>query len=249
MNRDELKKYVGITGYSLGQVEKDYFQHMVLGALSREMVSKLVFKGGTALQKTGTIARFSEDLDFTARGTIRYEKLARIAVNVIQNYNYHAEIDNILNDERTSGFRIKIGGPLFRNNRGICTISIEVSKREVVILDPERKELSPPYTDILPYFMDIMQEKEMLAEKVRTIYTRQKSRDLYDLYKLLEKGVIFDIGLANRKLEYYDLKFDSKTFIRKCERLRPGWNTELENLMVDVPAFQTAMDLVIENIE
>ena len=25
MNRDELRKYIGITGYSLGHVEKDYF--------------------------------------------------------------------------------------------------------------------------------------------------------------------------------------------------------------------------------
>ncbi len=246
MNREELKRYVGITGYSMGQVEKDYFQHMVLSALSREMASILVFKGGTALQKAGIISRFSEDLDFTARGVVRSERLVQIAVNVIRNYNYHADIDNVLNDERTTGFRLRIEGPLFRNNRGICTIRIEVSKRETVVMDPERKEFSPPYVDILPYVMDIMHEEEMLAEKVRAIYTRQKSRDLYDLHRLLERGTVFDTDLANRKLEYYDLRFDHSTFIGKCERLQPGWNAELGNIMVDIPPFRTVLELAVE---
>ena len=67
MNRDELRKYIGITGYSLGHVEKDYFQHIILGALSRNFGETLVFKGGTALQKLGVINRFSEDLDFTTQ--------------------------------------------------------------------------------------------------------------------------------------------------------------------------------------
>ena len=70
MNRNELRRYIGITGYSLGQVEKDYFQHIVLAALSRKMAGSLVFKGGTALQKAGVVSRFSEDLDFTLTGDI-----------------------------------------------------------------------------------------------------------------------------------------------------------------------------------
>jgi len=55
MNRDELKEYIGTTAFSLGHVEKDYFQHIILSGFSRRLSSSLVFKGGTALQKTGII--------------------------------------------------------------------------------------------------------------------------------------------------------------------------------------------------
>lgn len=188
MNREELRKYIGITGYSLGQVEKDYFQHMILGALSRKSGGELVFKGGTALQKTGVIPRFSEDLDFTKRKEINLQGLIKDTLNVIKNYNFQTKADKIVDDERTMGFRIKIQGPLYRNRRGICTVRVEVSKREKVILDPERRELTPPYSDILPYLIYIMQKEEILSEKIRAVYTRHRARDLYDIYKILERG-------------------------------------------------------------
>ena len=200
MNRDELRKYIGITGYSLGHVEKDYFQHIILSALSRKFGESLVFKGGTALQKLGVINRFSEDLDFTTKKDLEMKKLKETAINIIQNYNYINEINNFIDNERTIGFRIKIKGPLFRNNRGICTLRIEISKREPVILKPEKKELAPPYKDILSYVLNVMCKEEILAEKIRTIYTRQKARDLYDIYKILDFGTKVDINLANKKL-------------------------------------------------
>lgn len=242
MNREELKRYTGITGYNMGQVEKDYFQHIILGALSRKMAGLLVFKGGTALQKTGIVSRFSEDLDFTARDNIDIKKLSLTVANAVRNYNYSVDIDNDIDDERTVGFRVKVEGPLYRNRQGICTIRIEVSKRESIMLEPERKEFSPPYTDILPYIMDIMHGEEILAEKVRTIFTRQKARDLYDMHKLLQKDMKFDEHLVNEKLGYYDMEFTEQVFISRCERLQPGWKKELESLMVSVPAYQRALD-------
>ncbi len=244
MNREELRKYIGITGYSLGQVEKDYFQHMILGALSRKSGGELVFKGGTALQKTGAIPRFSEDLDFTKRKEINLQGLIKDTLNVIKNYNFQAKADKIVDDERTMGFRIKIQGPLYRNRRGICTVRVEVSKREKVILDPERRELTPPYSDILPYLIYIMQKEEILSEKIRTVYTRHRARDLYDIYKILESGAEFNIDLANKKLEYYDLVFEESTFLGKCERLKSNWENELSSLMENIVAYEKALSAV-----
>jgi len=80
MNREELKKYVGTTAFSLGHVEKDYIQHIVLGSLSRNWSGYLVFKGGTALQKIGLVNRFSEVMDFTEKKDILPEKLADAVV-------------------------------------------------------------------------------------------------------------------------------------------------------------------------
>jgi len=249
MNREELKKYIGVTGYSLGQVEKDYFQHILLGALSRNLGEKLVFKGGTALQKLGVIPRFSEDLDFTARHNITMDKLKGNVLRAIQNYNYLVEVDNLIDDERTIGFRIKIQGILYRNQRGICSIRIEISKRETVILAPVKKEFTPLYTDILPYLMNVMQMDEILAEKIRTIYTREKARDLYDIYKILESGTNFNNDLTNKKLEYYDLQFDTPIFYKHCEKLKPNWENELQSLMEYQPSYQKALNTVKEKLK
>ncbi len=246
MNREELRRYVGVTGFSLGQVEKDYFQHIVLGALSRKMAGSLVFKGGTALQKMGLIPRFSEDLDFTATGRVFLDDLVDTALGAIGSYNYRAEEDKLLDDERTLGFRLKIQGPLFRDRRGICTIRIEVSRREEVLLEPRRTEVGPPYSDVLPYILAVMDLEEMAAEKVRAIYSRDNARDLYDLYMLIRSGTPIREDLASAKLEYYDTVFSKEVFLRRCGSLSKRWQVELGSLLETVPAWDDALKAVKE---
>ena len=244
MNREELEKYKGVIGYSLGQIEKDYFQHIVLGAISRKAAGLLVFKGGTALQKTGIIRRFSEDIDFTARKSITIEKIRDISKRAIKKYNYTVDSDKIITDERTSGFRLKIKGLLFKNARGICTIRVEISKREKVLLPLQRREFSPLYTDIIPYVLDIMSYEEILAEKIRAIYTRNKARDVYDMYHLLKQHTKIEVDVVNKKLSYYGLSFDELSFLNHCKKLRKNWNNELKSLMETVLPFDEIFSYV-----
>jgi len=244
MNREELGRYIGVTGMSLGHVEKDYIQHIVLGGLSRSAAGILVFKGGTALQKTGTVRRFSEDLDFTAREGSALERIASAARGSLHDYNFHSDLDALSDRETGLGFRLKVQGPLYRDGRGLCTLRIEMSRREKVLLAPDTRELEPPYYDILPYRLEIMQNVEILAEKLRALSTRQKARDLYDAYMLLQKGVKPDIALADRKMEFYGRRLDVPALRRNLELLGPGWNRELEGLVDDVPPFRKAFLMV-----
>lgn len=241
MNREELQRYVGVTGYSLGQVEKDYFQHIVLSALSRTEGSILVFKGGTALQKTGVIPRFSEDLDFTTRDTHLSHRICEVTVDAITRYNIPVEVDNMSDTEAALNYRLKIQGLLYKDRRSVCTIRIEISKREAVLRPPEQRELAPPYTDILPYSLYVMHWEEILAEKIRAVYTRQRARDLYDLSKLWEHGTRFDEGLATQKLAYYHLSFDASAFLARAGQLRPLWDRELQSLVQSIPPFDHAL--------
>ncbi|MFW5946723.1 MAG: nucleotidyl transferase AbiEii/AbiGii toxin family protein, partial [Candidatus Natronoplasma sp.] len=61
-----------------------------------------------------------------------------------------------------------------------------------VLKDPIRKEIDPPYRDVLPYVIKIRDKDEIAAEKVRAILTRDKVRDVYDLYKLIESDARLD---------------------------------------------------------
>jgi len=237
MNREELGRYVGVTGYTLGHVEKDYLQHVVLGGLSRRMAGFLVFKGGTALQKTGVVQRFSEDLDFSAVGDIVLGRAVDAATATLGSLNLACGVDQTVERDRAAGFRLKIQGPLHRDGRGLCTIRVEISKREAVALRPETREFAPPYPDILPYIFDVMKGEEILAEKLRALSTRQKARDLYDAYMLLRKGARLDISLADGKMQYYGRRLDVPALQDKLELLGAGWARELEGILDDVPPF------------
>ncbi len=249
MNRKELKNYIGITAFSLGHVEKDYLQHIALGAISRRWSSYLVFKGGTALQKIGMITRFSEDLDFTEKREISPDKIADTIKHAIESYNYPVEIDRIVDIDITSGFRIKIQGPLFRNDRGVCSIRLDISRREEVLKDPSVEEIDPPYKDVLPYVINVMNKDEIAAEKVRAILTRDKVRDVYDLYKLIENHALLDKNMINKKLEYYEMKFFADEFIQRCTVLSKRWSRDLESLMKTVPDKDHALETIVSEVE
>ena len=244
MNREELATYIGVTGLSLGHVEKDYLQHVVLGGLSRNAAGVLVFKGGTALQKTGTVRRFSEDLDFTARNGAVLERIGRAAQGALRAQNFHSDIDSIADRETAAGFRLKVQGPLYREGRGLCTLRVEISRRERVLLPPDNRELAPPYPDILPYTLDIMQDSEILAEKLRALSTRQKARDLYDTFMLVKKGVKPDFALAGRKMEFYGRTLDVPALRKNLSLQGPGWDRELEGLLEDEPPFRKVLSTV-----
>lgn len=248
MNRDELKKYIGITGYSLGQVEKDYLQHIVLGEISRNIGGEITFKGGTALQKIGILHRFSEDLDFTARKPLKIDRLKKIASNAFIAYDYPADIGQTIDDERSVGFRLKIQGPLYKGITSLSSIRIEISRRESAELVPIQKEIAPPYADILPYTLAIMDLNEITSEKVRAILTRNRARDLYDLYILIKKGNRPRIELVNKKLQYYSTEFKMVKFKERCKQVGKKWDNELTQLLGETPPYKPAYELVVKKV-
>ncbi len=244
MNRSELTRFIGITGFSLGQVEKDYFQHIVLSTISRKYAGELVFKGGTALQKMGYVERFSEDLDFTASSIFDLERTMNTCLEAISNYNFKASYDRVRGGPDSTGFRLRIEGPLFKGGKGLCTISLDISTRESVVIAPESREYSPIYPNVSPYILTTMDPREILGEKIRTLMTRKRPRDLYDASRLIERGFKIDKGLVGKKLAYYDITFDEGELMNRCLDLKRGWEMELKQLLDTVPDHETCMALV-----
>jgi len=245
MNRNELKRYLGITGYDLGQIEKDYLQNIILSGLSRDVGGEIVFKGGTALNKMGIVKRFSEDLDFTQKKVVSLHRIINSASSTVQAYNYPFEFDNAVDDERTLGIRMKIQGPLYKGRNSISTIRIEISKREAVLMECDRKEISPPYVDIIPYTLEIMNIAEIASEKVRAILTRNKARDLYDLHMILKTGARPDRSIIVQKMRYYDGVYDLDTFQMRCKLLKKKWSGEMDRLLGTTSSYDEAFEFVV----
>lgn len=140
-------------------------------------------------------------------------------------------------------------GPLYRNNRGVCSIRLQVSRREKVLKDSMSKEIDQPYRDVLPYVIKVMDKDEIAAEKVRAILTRYKVRDVYDLYKLIESGAGLDREMIDKKLEYYEMELEKSGFIQRIKELSKRWDTDLRSLMDIVPEKEKALQTVIAKMK
>lgn len=244
ITKEELREYSRLVGLNLGQAEKDYFQSIILFILYQEYGKDLIFKGGTALKKCYGLDRFSEDLDFTCLNKINVKKLE----DGLKRFNLEFEMGT---KEYENGLKItlRIKGPLYIEIRhSLCKFIIDFSFRENVILKPQIQRIGRFLEEIPAFDVLVMQEREILAEKVRAVLTRTKARDIYDLWFLLEKGIKFDENLVKEKLKYYKQEWDTKEFAKKLNMKKAIWETELKPLISTLPDFMEVKKSIIEKI-
>jgi len=229
-----LRKIAELKKIPLINTEKDYLQDLILFSLYSKIGKELIFKGGTCLYKVYKLNRFSEDLDFTLSKKIDLNKLSNKMILDFDLLNIKCKIKEITEYKTEINIRFLFNGPLYKGNKETqCFIPLNLSLKEKIILGPKRETIIPLYKEIPSFELFIMQEQEILSEKIRAIMTRDKPRDVYDLWFLLtKKNVEPDFNLINKKLELYNLKFDFDHFKKAVSRKKGLWDTDLRNLTI-----------------
>lgn len=165
----------------------------------------IFFKGGTAIRLVFDGSRFSEDLDFTVM--LNSEDF-EIQINKFWKYL-----------EKTYGWTIKIRKTMvdksylltvIKENKSYSLfINLDFSFREKV-LSPDQSVIKTEYPVIFTSFIHHLSKEEVLAEKIRAIMTREKGRDIYDLWYLLNIGTEMNEIYILEKLKYYKIAKFSK---------------------------------------
>src|SRR5580693_2832219 len=172
--------------------EKEVVLTFLLQLLSeRGILDMLAFKGGTCLRKifVGSQGRFSTDLDFTGIEEHDHEE---IILDMMQAFDqpFHG-IQFTIPDgsyyETQDGLSWGIN-PTYShdwNTSGASEIKLQISRRETPTLRPERRtQIEQSYFRLLsfaPAEITCLALPEILAEKIRACYQRNKARDIYDL--------------------------------------------------------------------
>ncbi len=220
---------------------------MVLYIISQEVGSKLVFKGGTALYKFYSLNRFSEDLDFTLGSKIDIAKLLEKIIQKLKAVGTTGRIKELSEFRNQKNIRLELKGPLFDGNpNNLSVISVNISLKEKPIEQSEQRTIFSQYTDIPSFNVFLMPLNELFAEKIRAVLTRDKARDVYDIWFLLNKGAEFKIEFVNKKLRLYGKKFSKSEFIEKIEEKRKSWGLDLKDLILgDLPKFDFAKERIL----
>ncbi|MBI5636243.1 nucleotidyl transferase AbiEii/AbiGii toxin family protein [Candidatus Micrarchaeota archaeon] len=235
MNELELRKYANVRGLNLGQAEKDYFQNMALFVLYSRVSKELVFKGGTALAKCYGLNRFSEDLDFTASQWLDFTDYVGKGLD---EFNLAHSMKEAKASPNSKKFKVKIEGPLYKQSeKTLCSLTLDFSLREKVLMEPDSVTIGL-HMDVIPVFdVYVMKKEEIMAEKIRALFSRESARDLYDLVFLIRGGAIADKKIVGEKLEFIQTSFDEKKLMNRCRQLEGIWASELKSLVRTAPDF------------
>lgn len=229
-----------------GIVEKDYVISWLLKELYENSVIKeaLAFKGGTALKKVyfPEIWRLSHDVDFTLQADLEAEKirdgLKQVFISLKRNSGISFSIDSFHVSQDSIIASLQFIGPLIHKNR----LRTDITLTEKLLFKPECRVVRTMYPDLPEFKVKVYPLKEILIEKLRSMIQRGKSRDYYDVWRLL-------------KVKKYEMKKISKLLMEKCrinqieykpelifddERLREAkrhWEKALAELTKELPDF------------
>ena len=195
-------------------VVREYLQLLFLKELYSEKFGKRVFfKGGTAIRLVYGGERFSEDLDFTVD-----QKEDELIENL---HKFFRRLENLY------AFSFKERKTITGKTYLMTATIPQIEQDTFIRLDFSlRSDSVFPLTAILenkgyPIIMNnliwTLGKDEIFAEKIRAFMNRDKFRDLYDLWMLLQLGAKVDIGLINQKLSYYSEEFDREVFMEKLD--------------------------------
>jgi len=219
---------------NLDHASKDYFQEIMLLSISREF-PHLVFKGGTCLYKFHGLDRFSEDIDLV--GQITEKDLDKVSM-YMTDFGYRNTIESYT---MASGIlaTFKVRGFLFTGEDVTLTrVRMDATVKDEVLMEPVMRSMRSLYPDIPSFQVLTMDDREILAEKIRSLYQRSKARDLYDLTFLLDLKVVIDPVLIKSKLDPYGIGPDKDYLEVSLDRIESTWTRELKPLLGRVPPFE-----------
>ncbi|OGD87690.1 hypothetical protein A2936_02110 [Candidatus Uhrbacteria bacterium RIFCSPLOWO2_01_FULL_47_25] len=194
---------------------REYIQILFLDNFYHAGASrKIIFKGGTALKILFGSPRFSEDLDFTTK--LPQSAISRLVNQTITNLQAEAPGIRVKTIKSVAGFSQKISFPTDFTPIPL-TIKLDFSARE-----PALTNYQNTITTNLPVFssslITALSPEEIMAEKIRAITSRNKGRDIFDLWFLLKKSVRLDKKLITAKFRLYREKFSLAILIGKIKQ-------------------------------
>jgi predicted nucleotidyltransferase component of viral defense system len=252
LRASDLRRIASQQRISVGFLEKDYAISCFLKALYGSRLSDfLVFKGGTALKKVyfPETWRLSHDLDFTSVGGVDAQaigsELQSVFKAVAAEYGVSMSLESFHVTLGSVMAEIRFRGPLDYPN----ILRLDISLDEKLVIEPEWVQVRTGYPDVPDFRVKAYSLNEILVEKLRSLMQRSRSRDYFDVWKLLvekqfdlkEIRVLLVEKCRTRGVEYKpELFFD----VGKLEEVKAYWDRGLGDLMKEVPDF----DVVISEL-
>lgn len=230
LTRPQVQRYSTESGLrDIMIAEKEVVLTFLLQLLSeRGLLDRLAFKGGTCLRKMfiGSQGRFSTDLDFTGIEEHDHEDIILAMMQAFEQ-PFHGIQFSIPDEgyyETRDGLSWGVNPAYLHEwNAGGSEIKLQISRRETPTLPTGRlAQLEQSYFPHLPFApaaITCLALAEIIAEKIRACYQRNKARDIYDLGVFAVRPL--DQPLVRRlvvlKLWQAGDRFDPDRLMRKFE--------------------------------
>ena len=140
-------------------------------------------------------------------------------------------------------FEVRFHGPLYNGRLNSAnTLKIDFNKRKVY--SKRAAVVSKLFSDVPLFTLSVLSEEEILSEKIRSLINRAQSRDLYDVWVLVQKGILVSKNLLDKKLKEENSKLSDLRLPSKKE-----YETDLSHLVLNLPDYEQVKNEVMRFIK
>ncbi|MEN6395585.1 MAG: nucleotidyl transferase AbiEii/AbiGii toxin family protein [Methanoregula sp.] len=250
----EIKERSRESGVPTSTIERDYCQNWLLYALGS---INMAFKGGTCIRKVFIENyRFSDDLDFTLIEPVDADALQEAVSDAVVRVREESGIlfeDNPGFRETKTGFKATVRFRIL--NRGSASpvkIDLDLTgpDQEGILIPVSERPVFHPYSDGISLSVASYALEEIMAEKIRSLFQRTRSRDLYDIVQIAGRVNRPDVkSILHRKCEAKGVVVDGTVLQEKREHFKSLWQVSLGHQMSRVPDFDESFEKMLEEIE
>jgi predicted nucleotidyltransferase component of viral defense system len=246
ITKDELVKIKEMRKINLYYEEKEYLQFIFLNAIAK-FPEEFIFKGGTCLRICYGFERASEDLDFSTSLKIKeIKERIRICLKDFSLLGIEHEINTIKEYQGNIRFEILFKGPLYSGiPQSVNTLKIDFNKNKIKY--KIAKVIPKVFSDVPLFIISIVEQKEILIEKLRALINRKQARDIYDVWMLLQNNLPIDKNLLKEKFK------EEKLFPSQIKEIKfiskEAYETELKHLLHYLPPYEQVKEEIMKNLD
>jgi predicted nucleotidyltransferase component of viral defense system len=250
----EIKGRARELGVPPSTIERDYAQNWLLAALRP---INMALKGGTGIRKVFIENyRFSDDLDFTLLEPIDADELLAAVSDAVIRVRDESGIlfdDELGFRETRTGFKATVRFRILnRSSASPVKIDLDLTgpDQEKVLLPVSMRPVFHQYSDDLHVSVTSYVLEEIMAEKIRSVFQRTRSRDLYDIWQLADRVNLQEVrSILHQKCDYKGVMVDTAVLRVKRDQFAAQWQVSLGHQMSNIPDFDEAFDKMLEEIE
>ena len=239
----ELDLIIAEQGFNKKLITKDYYVTLILYLLKD--VEGIYFKGGTALHKIFLdYARLSEDADYTLTRDV--EDVKKDIETILLKSGY---FQNVTKDKDVDLFvRLLAHYKTFDGKDEV--VFIDLNKRAKLLQKPEVYKINHFYNGFIPEFdVKTLAKDEMIAEKMAATIGRNKPRDHFDIYKIIQKGMNINLEMVKEKCKKSGVEFDIIKMFDKAKKLNRRWDEDMTALLKDEITFEEVMTTLAKHFK
>lgn len=243
ISKAKLQNIAAEKGFNLIYLEKDYFLTALLYLIKD--IGGLYFKGGTALNKIiFNHTRLSEDLDFTCTTKISEVK-KKIEEIVKENPDLFSGLGTDKENEKFT--RIQVYYKSYFGEKEL--VNVDLNSHAKIYLKPEQKQVKHFYKEIPDFSVTLLNEKELVAEKICALFQRNQPRDYFDAYQIIQSKQKIDEKLVKQKLKKIGAKYDINNIFKNGKKIYSKWEEEITSFTNKPIPYKTAITTIAKHFK